>query len=72
MDNTVRGVHHAIVCQSELLGILCQRRNLLGTDGVLDRLVLVVRWRIVVGHAENVVGTEALQSASPHAVKSLW
>ena len=71
MDDAIVFVHHAIVRQSEVLGILGQRVNLLGRDGVCDGLVLVVGGCVVVGHAEDVVGTETFQSTGSHAVESL-
>ena len=71
VDNTIRLVHHAVVRQSEFLGVLSQRRNLIGTDGVLDGFVLIVGWCVMIGHTIDVVRTEAFQSACPHAVESL-
>ena len=71
MDDTIIFRHHAIVCQSKLLGILSQRVHLLLRDGVSDGFVLVVRGCVVVGHAVDVVRTEALQSTGSHAIESL-
>ena len=71
MDDAIVSGHHAIVRQSEILGILRQRTDLLGRDGVGNGLVLVVRRRVVVGHAVDFVWTETLQSTGSHAVESL-
>ena len=71
MDDAIVFRHHAIVCQSKLLGILSQRVHLLLRDGVGNGFVLVVRGCVVVGHAVDVVRTETLQTTGSHAIESL-
>ena len=71
MDNAVVFRHHTVVCQSEVLGVLCQCGHLLGADRVFNGFVLVVCWCVVVGHTEDMVGTETFQSSGSHALESL-
>ena len=57
--------------QSEVGSILCQRVHLLLGYRILDGLVLIVRGGIMIRHAIDLRGTEALQAACPHAIESL-
>ena len=72
MNDAVVRRKHTIVRQTKVLGVLCQSCHLLGTNGVLNGFVLIVRRRVVVGHTEYALGTKTFQSASSHAVESLW
>ena len=71
MDNTIILRHHAVMRQSELGCVLGQCIHLLLRYRILDRLILIVRRCIVIGHTENLLGAETLQSACTHAVESL-
>ena len=71
MNDAVVGRHHAEVGQGKVARILGKGVDLLLRHGVGNGLVLVVRGRVMVGHAENLPWTEALQSPRPHAGKGL-
>ena len=71
VDDAVLGVHHAEVRQAEVLSVLSQSIYLSARHGVFYRFVLVVRRRIMVGHAIDVVGAETPQPAPPHALEGL-
>ena len=71
VDDAVILRHHTVVSQSELFGVLSQRVHLLLRYRIFNKFILIVRWRIVVGHAVNLLGAETFQSASPHTVESL-
>jgi hypothetical protein len=71
MNYTVARVKHAIVGEAKVFGILSQSIDLLLADGVLDGLVLIVCGRIVVGHAVDMVGAEALEASPAQSGKCL-
>ena len=71
MDNTIILIHHTVMRQSEVFGILRQRADLLGRNGVFDGFILIVCRCVVVGHTENLVRTKTLQPTSSHTVKRL-
>ena len=57
--------------QSELSGITLQRIHLFLSHGIGYRFILIVRGCVMVGHAEYLLRTEALQSPRPQAVEGL-
>ena len=69
-DAVVGGVH-GIMRQPEVLAISSQQIDLLLGDRVDNGLVLVVGGRVMVGHAEDLLGSETLQPALPHAGERL-
>ena len=71
VDNTVVLRVHAEMLQAEVLRILGQRIHLRLRHGVLDGFVLIVRWRVVVGHANNLLRTETLKFPCTHTLKGL-
>ena len=62
MDDAVVGVHHPPIGKSELASIGRKRVHLFARHGVGNGFILVVRRRVVVGHAEDVVGPKTLQT----------
>ena len=71
MDDSIVLRQHAVVGESELLGIAGQGVDLLLRHGVFDGFVLIVRWRVVVGHAKNMAGPETPESALPQTIECL-
>ena len=71
MNDAIVLVHHAVVFQAELVGVFLQRVYLVARYGVFNRFVLVVGGCIVVGHAVDALGAEALQAAGSQAGKGL-
>ena len=51
VDDAIILRHHAIMRQSEVGGILCQRIHLFFRYRVLDGFVLIMRRRVVIRHA---------------------
>ena len=71
VDDAIVLRHHAVVGQSEVLGILGQCIHLCLRHWVLDGLVLIMGRCIVVRHAVYLLRTETLQSPGPHIFESL-
>ena len=71
MDDTIALVHHTVMRQSELGGILGQCVDLFLGYRVLDGLVLIVRRGVMVRHTEYLLGTETLQTTGAQAVEGL-
>ena len=71
VDDAIVGVHHTVVGQPKLSRIALEGLHLSPRYRVGYRLVLVVGGDVVVGHAVDLSGTEALQSPSAEAVESL-
>ena len=72
MDDTIVLRHHTVVRQSEVCRVLRQRVHLRLRYRILDGLVLIVRRRVMIGHAVDLLRTEALQPSGPHAFERLW
>ena len=70
MDDAVVLRAHRKVADAELLAIGGKRLHLLASDGVVDAFLLVA-WRVVVGHSEDVVGAESLDAFIAKRVESL-
>ena len=58
--------------QSEVGGIPGKGVHLFLRYGVFDGFVLVVCGGVMVGHTENLLGSETFQPTFSHAVESLW
>ena len=71
MDNAVFLIHHAEMLQTEIFRILSQRIHLRLRNSILDRFILIVRRRIVVGHTEYLFRTETFKTSGTQSGKSL-
>ena len=71
MDNAVFLIHHAEMLQTEIFRILSQRIHLHLRNSILDRFILIVRRRIVVGHTEYLFRTETFNTSGTQSGKSL-
>ena len=70
MDDAVVLRTHREVADAELLAVGGKRLHLLASDGVVDAFLLVA-WRVMVGHSEDVVGAESLDAFIAKRVESL-
>ena len=71
VNDAVVVLAHAEVAETELFGVLCQRLHLSATNGVLNGLILIVGGGVVVGHAIDLLGTEAFDAAVAHTLECL-
>ena len=71
MDNAVLLVHHAEMLQPEVFRIPGKRIHLRLRNRVFNRLVLIVRRRIMVGHTEYLFRAETLNPPCTQSGKSL-
>ena len=71
VNDAVLGIHHAEVCQAKILGILCQRIYLCTRNRVFNRLVLIMRRRVMIGHAKYLLRTETTKAAGTQTFESL-
>ena len=71
MDDSVTGIHHPEMSQTEFLRIGGKSVNLFLGYGILDRFVLVMGRGVVVRHAEDLLRTETFQAPGLHPFESL-
>ena len=71
VDDAVVRVHHSEVSESEVFAVFGECVHLFTRNGVFDGFVLVVGRCVVVGHTENLLRAETLESAAAHSLESL-
>ena len=71
VDDPVARIHHPEMFQTELAGVGGEGLHLFARNRILDGFVLVVRGRIMVRHAENLVRTQAADAALAQPLESL-